>query len=184
MKNQIATWAFALLGAFALVPAQASIDTTLHLEFTSGATFDGTVTFNNGYAGMIGTSGTLTGGGYGTINFNWTWWHGTGQTNPRDFDGDASTYEDILMGGGAGAPDFTFTRFIGLSWLIGAPGDAPVLNLVTRPVPNANYWNSIDGAGSDLIVRGAFGHTVPEPGTLALAGLAQVGAGALRRRSA
>ena len=124
MKKLLAACTLVISGLFGSA-AHANIVTTLHLDFASGAQYNGTVTFADGYAGMLDTNGTLTGGPYGSIHFGWTWWAGTAQTNPFNADGDASTYEDILMTtDGPG-----YTDFIGLSWFHGAPGDAPLPNL-------------------------------------------------------
>lgn len=178
MKKLLAACTLVISGLFGSV-AHADIVTTLHLDFASGAQYNGTVTFADGYAGMLDTNGTLTGGPYGSIHFGWTWWAGTAQTNPQDYDGDASTYEDILMTTDGPGWD----NYIGLSWFHGAPGDAPVLNLSPLDFPSVNYWNSVASTG-DLIVSGGFDNQVPEPASLALVGLALVAVVGARRRKA
>lgn len=178
MKKLIAACSIAILGLLSL-PVQANIVTTLHLDFSSGAQYDGTVTFMDDYLGLIDTDGTLSGGSYGSQHFGWTWWTGTAQTNPQDFDGDAATFEDILMSGDVVG---SFTTFIAFSWFHGNVGDVPVLNLAPLSNPSTDYWKSVGGGGRDLIVSGTVGNAVPEPMSLALFGIALAGLGATRRR--
>lgn len=171
-----------VMAASLAAPAHADVVTGLQLAFASGATWTGTVTFTDGYGKMIDTNGTMTGGPADGKQFTWTWWQGTSQSNPVDYDGDPLTNEDLLMAG----VEPNWTDYIGISWFIGSPGDLPVLNL--NPLPNgdyANYWRSLN-AEQDVIVSGAFGslNNVPEPGSLALGGLALLAAGAARRRRA
>lgn len=178
MKKLIAACSIAILGLLSL-PVQANIVTTLHLDFSSGAQYDGTVTFMDDYLGLIDTDGTLSGGSYGSQHFGWTWWAGTGQPNPQDYDGDAATYEDILMSGDVVG---SFVNFISFSWVHGNVGDVPVLNLDPLSNPSNNYWKSVFGEGRDTIVSGTFGNTVPEPGSLALLGLAIACIGLTKRK--
>ena len=180
MKKFLAAAAVAALGGLSL-PASADVVTGLHLEFASGAVFDGSVTFTDNYGALIDVAGTLSGGSYSPTFYGWTWWQGSSQANPRDYDGDASTYEDLLMAGAA-APGFT--DYIGISWFHGSPGDAPVLNLNPGDNPSANYWRSVS-SNQDVTVSGYFGNTaVPEPGSIALVGLALLGACVAGRRKA
>jgi hypothetical protein len=79
--------------------ASAVIVESIHLDFASGAVFDGTVTFNDGYQGMIDTEGYLVGGSNGFNEyFHWTWWQGVGQVNPQDSNSDG-LLNDWLMNG-------------------------------------------------------------------------------------
>lgn len=173
MKSSLAACATVLL-AFLTAPAQADVIRSLHLEFQSGAVFDGAVTFRDGFAGMLDVAGTLSGGSWGTKDINWTWLAATGGANPGDLDGDLSTYEDWLLDGTGNANK---TIFIGLSWFYPVVGDVPIIAASKDP-PQFHAAVKSDWTYSDLIVSGRF--SVPEPGTLALLGLA--GLAATRRR--
>jgi hypothetical protein len=164
---------FAIVGSAALLnfsAASAAIDTTLHLDFASGATFDGVLTFSDTFDALIDVQGTLTGGSYGTSNINWAWWVGRGANNVAvNYDGVSGTYEDWLMDG---TPDGGYANFIGISWYFPAAG-ALTLNLGADV-----YHAGVNSA--DRIVA----YRVPEPAALALFGLGLLGVGLMRKRRA
>jgi hypothetical protein len=169
--NKLRAAAAMLALSFLASTAHADVVTTLHLEFESGAVFDGTVTFNDGYAGMLDASGTLNGGPWGTKAINWTWLAGTGGANPQDMDGNPGTYEDWLMDGMSTLDD---TIYIGLSWAYPVAGAVPTI--VAAPDILFHGINI-----EDRIVDGQFG-AVPEPAMLSLLGLGMAGLAASRRR--
>jgi hypothetical protein len=160
-----------LCGAAYLPAASANVIRNVHLDFQSGATFDGALTFADGYAGLLDVAGTLAGGSYGSQSMNWTWWVGTGQANPQDYDGNAATYEDWLMNGTAGGSiaTSTYTHYIGVSWY--KTGDL-TFNL-SAPV----YNSGVDSTDRIVGVR-----NVPEPLTLTMLGAGLIGLGLTRRR--
>ncbi len=168
-----------ILGALALAAGAATASAaTVNLTetFQSGATFTGVLTFSNNYDQLQAVTGTLSGGGYGSVGFGWAWWLGTGQQSiAHDYDGNPATYEDILMSGTAPG----WQDFIGISW--SSPGG--VFQLDIDPGVDG-YWRSING-GQDLAVS-ASTSAVPESGTLAmmLAGLGALGALARRKGQA
>lgn len=151
------------------------------LNFESGATWTGTISFYDGYEGMFDTDGLLSGG---TYNFNhattWTWWEGTGQQNPQDNNIDGY-YNDWLMDGTEGGG---YSIYIGLSWDAAASTLSGGINFVD--VEDVYYDGIIDY--NDAIVGYEIdeigGASVPDGGSsAAMLGLSILGLGAARRKS-
>ena len=176
--------AMACLLACGAVAAQADVVHDLHIQFSNGGVFDGTVTFKNDYSSLMGTDGTLVGGStffggtYGIVDFNWTWYQGAGPIDSQDEDNNANTLEDYLMQG----PDIDHSNFkqIGISWFVPVVGSAPTLNLQANRV-----HSSLDGfyrITSYEFGSGTVQNNVPEPGSLALLGLALAGLAAVAQR--
>ncbi len=142
----------------------ADIIETVHLDFQSGATWDGTITFNDNYAGMIDTDGYLSGGtySYNDIYFSWTWWEGSNQPHPYyDFDGNM---HDLLMSG----PEPSWTSFLGITWDADASMLSGGVSIVTDI--NDNYWKSYSSTGDQIVGYQVGPNPVPEPATMLLFG--------------
>ena len=153
--------------------AQADLIEYVELEFASGAIWQGTITFNDGYEGMLDANGWLTGGSHGFNEFvSWTWWDGTGQSNPADWNVDG-WYEDWLMNGNEGVGDYTV--YLGLSWSASVSVDAGGIQFILLNDPE--YSGNL--AYNDLLI-GWSATAVPLPSSLAL--LALGGYLLLRRR--
>jgi len=152
--------------------ASANIVEYVNLQFASGAVWNGTITFNDGYLGMIGTDGRVTGGAYDGAYFTWTWLHGSSQANPFDFTGDG-LYDDWLVEELDG-----FGALIGLSW---DAATSVTNNSITFTLLEDAYYSGLDA--SDLLVSYNT-NPVPVPAAMLLlgSGLAGLAGARLRRK--
>jgi hypothetical protein len=92
--------AIAMSAAFAPVLARADVTRLVTMNFQSGATFIGDVTFANDFSQVTGVSGTLSGSLYGVDPINWVWLPGT------NFSSGAYNFSTFLMDGGP--PEYNF----------------------------------------------------------------------------
>lgn len=140
MKSYLHHCLIVLASLLLLPSSQAAVTLQFHEEFASGATFNGSLTFSDNFDTLLGVSGTLAGGGYGTDQFTWTLLLGTSQNATAvDWDGNPNTYEDWLMGGSPAS----FSHSIGISWQFPVTGSSPVF--VLSPMADVTYAG-IDGA--------------------------------------
>lgn len=168
-------WLVGLACLFCLLGTpRAEVVRELTLHFQSGARFDGTLVFQDGFQGLTGVDGLLTGPLYGQAPISWSWWAGTGQQGLREWDGEVATYEDWLVNG---TPD-SWRYFIGLSWY---HGESELrLNLDTPSTYYAGI-NSFDRIVSLDIHRPLSSPTSLWLAVLGLAGVAGTSAAALNR---
>jgi hypothetical protein len=64
---------FSIRMAGVAATATADVIENVHLDFQSGAQFNGTVSFLNDFSNVDGVNGLLTGGIYGNDFINWIW---------------------------------------------------------------------------------------------------------------
>ena len=161
-----------LVGASA---ANATVVQQVTLDFKSGATFDGTVTFTDGFGSVTGVNGRLNGYKYGFSGYqgsgsdaiSWIWAPGT------NFASGANNYMNFLMDGTNSSRYYNFLQFgyhysgSGISLFSGGLG-------VLGNVNNVNY--------SDRLIGGTI-RNVAEPAMLSTIGIALLALGlTLRRR--
>lgn len=168
--------------------ASATIIETVELNFASGALWEGTITFNDGYEGMIGVSGYLSGGtnNYSDVYFYLTSVEGI---NPNPFDSNNDGfYDDFLWG------DYNYILpvTIGLSWKKNA-------NFFSLQLLENSYYSGIfdshnteSGVFDKLESWSIISSThipepdttspIPEPATLILFGAGLAGLAAVGRR--
>jgi hypothetical protein len=160
----------ALLG---LGAASANVIDNVTLNFQSGATWTGSVTFNDSYLGMLDSEGDLTGGSYNyNAHFDSTWWQGQyGNAGIGQNYYWSGLWTDWLVSG-------TSPYYIGLTW-------NPVASTFQGGVVFSDTGDPYTSGVirySDLLV-GYSSNSVPDGGATALLmGLTLLGFGAVRRK--
>jgi hypothetical protein len=158
--------AAALVAAcFAPTLASASVVEHVTMNFASGATFSGDVTFADDLSSYTGVDGTLSGGSYGTESINWIW-------STNNFSSGTDNFSNWLMGSG---------HYIQLAYNYSNPAQLTFTSGISYSGTD-NYINY-----SDAFVSGTIGNpsAVPEASNLAmlLAGLGAMGLAARRQRA-
>ena len=173
-----------LLGLVSVISTQSSqavIIENVTLGFDSGATWAGTITFNDNYEGMIDTDGYLNGGtnGFANEHFTWTWWEGNGFPNPTNSGVVAGNYNDWLMNG---TPGVGYSMFIGLNWnpISSTLNGGIIFDSSNDPYYHGNY---VFADPITSVRRGSIAQSVPDGGaTVAMLSLAVGGMALVRRK--
>ncbi|WP_036167324.1 PEP-CTERM sorting domain-containing protein [Massilia sp. 9096] len=156
--------------ALACTSASASVIAHLHETMQSGATFDGDLTFADGYAELLGVNGMLSGDAYGNDHLGWVW-KATVQVPGGNTTNIAGVRNDWLLDGSF---DTGYRYYLGVSW--DYPADSLVINL--SPQLQTYYAGVSD---IDRVISAQVG-AVPEPASVALLGLGLGAAAVVRRR--
>ncbi len=162
-------FALVLALGFQCNTASANVNTHLNETFASGATFSGTLTFDNGFNNLLDVDGTLSGGPYGSIPITWAWALGDSSA-PSFITADGKS--DWMMDG----TPASYNYYIELDWTPGANG--LVLNNTSNTGSPPNAVNYIDPMISYNTMS-----TVPEPSTFLLLGAGLGGVALLRKRT-
>ena len=166
--RSLLTVSLAVAGLVAANPAKAQATDFVTMNFASGATFSGIVTFAPGYSYPEAVTGTLTGYQYGTTGYtgsgsdaiDWVW------AVPNNFSSTPGVFSTYLMDGlpdnyTAGVPGWT--NFIDFTYTYSG---APTLTFDNNPADGIPGYvnNAVDSA--DLFVSGSFTpvSSVPEGG--------------------
>lgn len=158
--------ATALAAVFAPVVARADVTRLVTMNFLSGATFIGDVTFSNDFSQVNGVTGALSGSVYGVDPINWVWLPGTNYSTGQD------NFSTFLMDG---APPDGYNYFLQFAY-----NYANAQHLAFTSGVSYNGADNMVGY-ADPMVSGVI--ATPEASTWAMMALGFAGLGLLGNRA-